>query len=119
MSTELPRVKPQTITISDKRELYKCYMPFIKGGGLFIPFTNEVGPAQIYPGQTIFVMVSILDGKMKTPAQGKVVWISKGGMQKGYGISFIATAQTKALKEAIELNILDLAQRKDISTYTL
>lgn len=124
MSTEVqapataPRVKPQTITITDKKELYRCYMPFIKGGGLFIPFNEEVGPAQIYPGQTIFIVFSMLDTRNKTPFSGKVVWINRGGMQKGYGIALGNSQPIKALKESIELNIAEMAQRKD-STYTI
>jgi type IV pilus assembly protein PilZ len=27
----------QTLQFKDKGQLYACYMPFIKGGGLFIP----------------------------------------------------------------------------------
>lgn len=115
---ELTRVKPQTITIMDKRELYRCYMPFLKGGGLFIPFNDEVGPSQITPGQTIFVIFSMLDLKSKTPFSGKVAWISKSGMQKGYGICFIPTPQTKSLKETIEIAILDYTQKKE-PTYTI
>ena len=120
MSTEVqtPRVKPQTITITDKRELYRCYMPFIKGGGLFIPFNEEVGPGQIFPGQTIFVVFSMLDIKMKTPFSGKVIWINRGGMQKGYGIALGNNPAAKALKENIELAIVDIAQKKE-ATYTI
>lgn len=115
---ELQRVKPQTITIMDKKELYRCYMPFIKGGGLFIPFNEEVGPNQITPGQTIFVIFSMLELKNKTPFSGKVAWINRAGLQKGYGISFIPTTQTKALKETIEVAILDFIQKKE-PTYTI
>lgn len=120
MSNEVqaPRVKPQTVNITDKKELYRCYMPFIKGGGLFIPFNDEVGPNQIFPGQTIFVVFSMLDIKGKTPFSGKVIWINRGGMQKGYGIALGNNPAIKALKDSIELSISDLMQKKD-ATYTI
>ena len=52
------RIRPQNITIEDKKELYKCYLPFIKEGGLFIPFNDEVGPDNVYPGMTVLILLA-------------------------------------------------------------
>lgn len=112
------RIRPQSINIPEKKELYRCYMPFIKHGGLFIPFNEEVGPNQISPGQNIFIVLTILDQRNKIPIHGKVVWISKGGMQKGYGVSLGNTPAMKALKESIETAIMDFTTKKE-ATYTI
>lgn len=37
-------LRPQTLIINDKKELYKSYMPFIQNGGLFLPFNDEITP---------------------------------------------------------------------------
>ena len=112
------RVKPQSITITDKKELYRCYMPFIKNGGLFIPFNEEVGPNQVSPGQNILIIFSMLENRAKTPINGKVVWISKGGIQKGYGVTLGDSPPMKALKENIEISIVDMVRKKE-PTYTI
>ena len=111
-------LRPQTVVINDKRELYRCYMPFIVGGGLFIPFNEEITPNKITPGQKIFIVFSMLENKQKTPIQGKVVWVNKTGLTKGYGVAFGDSAPMKALKENIENHITDLMAKKE-ATYTL
>lgn len=110
-------IRPQTVVITDKRELYRCYMPFIAGGALFIPFNEDVTPNKISSGQKMFILLTVLDGK-KVPIQGKVCWINKSGLNKGYGVSFGDSAPMKALKEHIESNITDLMAKRD-PTYTL
>lgn len=34
--------KVQNLTFKNKIDLYRSYMPFIKGGGLFMHFNNEI-----------------------------------------------------------------------------
>jgi type IV pilus assembly protein PilZ len=109
---------PQIVSISDRRELYKCYMPFIKGGGLFIPFTEDMNQSKLVIGQKIFLLFSMLDSKNKVPIHGKVVWIQKGGIYKGYGIAFGDTPAMKSLKDSIEEQISDLLAKKE-PTFTL
>jgi type IV pilus assembly protein PilZ len=111
-------LRPQTVIINDKRELYKCYMPFIKGGGLFIPFNDEVTASKLSPGQKIFVLFSMLESKQKIPINGKVVWINKGGASKGYGIAFGDSPPMKTLRDNIESSILELTAKRE-PTYTL
>ena len=111
-------LRPQTVVITDKRELYRSYMPFIVGGGLFIPFNEEVTPNKVQPGQKMFIVFSMLESKQKIPIQGKVVWICKSGPTKGYGIALGDSAPMRALKENIENQITDLMAKKE-PTYTL
>lgn len=112
---QAPSLKPQTVVIQDKRELYRCYLPFIKGGGIYLPFSDDVNINLVSPGQKVFIVFSMLDSKQKIPIHGKVVWICKG---KGYGVAFGDSAPMKALKENIENNILDLSAKKE-PTYTI
>ena len=116
MDINTPR--PQTVVIDDKKELYRCYMPFIKGGGLFLPFNAEVNANNITPGQKIFIVFSMLENTNKIPIHGKVVWINRTGNSKGYGVALGDTPAMKALKDAIEGNIADLLMKKE-ATYTL
>jgi type IV pilus assembly protein PilZ len=111
-------LRPQTVVITDKKELYRSYMPFIVGGGLFIPFNEEVTPNKVQPGQKMFIVFSMLESKQKIPIQGKVVWICKSGLTKGYGVAFGDSAPMRALKENIENQITDLMAKKE-ATYTL
>lgn len=111
-------MRPQTVVINDKKELYRCYMPFIAGGGIFIPFNEDVTPNKVIPGQKMLILFSMLESKQKIPIQGKVVWINKTGITKGYGVAFGDSAPMRALKENIESNITDLMAKKE-ATYTL
>ena len=114
MTTEASAtLRPQTITINDKKELYRSYMPFIQGGALFIQFNDDITPDKIQPGQKILLIFSMLDNKQRIAIQGKVVWISKHGMNKGYGVALGDSPQMKSLKESIESNIADLMAKKE------
>ena len=58
-----------TLSIKDKAALYAAYMPFIVGGGLFIPTTREYAM-----GQEVFVLLHITEEADRMPIAGKVVW---------------------------------------------
>lgn len=108
----------QNVNILDKRELYRSYMPFIKTGGLYIPFNNDITPHKISLGQNIFIILTLMDSSKKHPIPGKVIWIQKFGLYKGFGFAFGDTTPSKLLKEHIENLILDFAMKKE-ATYTL
>lgn len=110
-------IKPQTVIIADKKELYKCYMPFISGGGLFFTF-NEETVNKVQPGDKVLILFSMLEDKRKTPISGTVIWVNKSGLHRGYGVSFANNASHKSLKESIEAQIVELGIRKE-PTYTL
>jgi type IV pilus assembly protein PilZ len=46
-------------------------MPFIKGGGLFIP-TNK----SYKMGEEVFMLLTLMDDPAKLPVSGKVVWVT-------------------------------------------
>jgi type IV pilus assembly protein PilZ len=57
------------LTIKDKPALYAAYMPFVIGGGLFVPT-----PKEFTMGQEVFVLLHIMEESDRLPIAGKVVW---------------------------------------------
>ena len=70
--------------ILDKDMLYQSYMPYVAGGGLFIPSKQPVKM-----GEEVFVLVTLPEQSQKIPLTGKVIWIShkqNGIKLQGFGI---------------------------------
>lgn len=68
----------------DRASLQACYMPFVLGGGLFVPSKQEVSL-----GQELLVIASLPDQSQKYPVTGKVIWISprqQGNKPQGFAI---------------------------------
>ena len=76
-----------SLNIREKAALYASYMPFITGGGIFIP-TNKLYNL----GDEVFMLLSLLDDPAKIAVSGKVVWITPKGAQgsraAGVGVQF-------------------------------
>jgi type IV pilus assembly protein PilZ len=76
-----------SLNIKEKSILYAAYMPFLKGGGIFIP------TARSYKlGDEIFMLISLMDDANKIPVAGKVVWLTPPGCHgnrvQGVGVQF-------------------------------
>lgn len=74
-------------SFSSEASLYLAYMPFVKGGGLFIRTTN------LFPlGEQVKLSVILLNEHEPYVVDGKVVWITPKGAQSnkptGIGIQF-------------------------------
>lgn len=70
--------------IIDKDMLYQSYMPYVTGGGLFIPSKQSVKM-----GEEVFVLATLPEQSQKIPLTGKVIWIShkqNGIKLQGFGI---------------------------------
>jgi type IV pilus assembly protein PilZ len=82
-----PRQGILSLTIKDKSALYAAYMPYIKGGGLFIPTRKNY-----MLGDEVFMLLTLMDEPEKLPVAGKVVWITPVGAQgnraSGIGVQF-------------------------------
>jgi type IV pilus assembly protein PilZ len=82
-----PRQGILSLTIKDKSALYAAYMPFIKGGGLFIPTKKEY-----HIGEEVFMLLSLMEDPEKLPVAGKIIWITPVGAQgnrsAGIGVQF-------------------------------
>src|SRR3569832_2955889 len=70
------QVRPGVLSLSikEKSALFAAYMPFIKGGGLFIP-TNK----QYKMGEEVFMLLTLMDDPAKLPESGKEVWVTPTG----------------------------------------
>jgi len=74
------------LAIREKAALYAAYMPFLEGGGLFVPTTRSVRL-----GDELYLLLSLMDDPNRLSVTGKVVWITPGGTpqrQQGLGVQF-------------------------------
>ncbi len=96
-----PKAGILSLTIKDKGALYNAYMPFVRGGGLFVPT-----PKRYDLGDEVFILLTLMEEKDKLPVAAKVVWITPGGAQgnriAGIGVQFNETADGEAAKTRIE-----------------
>ena len=77
------------VNIPDRATLQASYMPFIQGGGLFVPSKNP-----IKMGEEVFVLAGLPEQTQKVPLTGKVVWIShKQTMAKPQGFAIQLTGE--------------------------
>lgn len=90
-----------SLNIREKSILNAAYMPFVKGGGIFIPTTR---PYRL--GDEIFMLISLLGDPEKLPVAGKVVWVTPAGSQgnraQGVGVQFQADESGELVKTRIE-----------------
>ena len=54
-----------SLNIREKAALYAAYMPFLKGGGIFIP-TNRAYQL----GEEVFMLLSLMDDPQRIAVQG-------------------------------------------------
>lgn len=72
------------VNIADRATLQASYMPFVSGGGLFIPSQQA-----IKLGQEVFVLATLPEQTQKIPLTGKVIWINykqAGSKPQGFAI---------------------------------
>ncbi|MFT6190386.1 MAG: type IV pilus assembly protein PilZ [Oleispira sp.] len=104
-----------SLTIKDKSVLYAAYMPFIQGGGLFIP-TNK----QYQLGEEVFMLLKLMEEPEKIPVAGKVIWLTPKGSQgnkvTGIGVQF--TGEESMAKDKIETYLAGALQ-SDRLTHTM
>ncbi|MFT4099579.1 MAG: PilZ domain-containing protein [Burkholderiaceae bacterium] len=95
-----PRPAVLSLSIKEKSALAAAYMPFIRGGGLFVPTTR---PARL--GDDIYALISLIDDQTKLPIPGKVIWITPAGTPgraQGIGIQFADDEAGAAARARIE-----------------
>ena len=110
-----PRVL--SLTIRERAALYATYMPFIRGGGLFIP-TNRA----YQMGDQVYLLLSLMDEPSKYSLSGKVVWITPAGAQgnrlQGIGVQFEDSDSSRAVRNKIE-SLLGDAMKSSWPTHTI
>jgi type IV pilus assembly protein PilZ len=105
-----------SLAIKEKSALYAAYMPYVKGGGLFIP-TNKTFKI----GEEVFMLLSLVDDPMKLKVVGKVVWITpvaQANRPQGIGVQFSEKDGGIEVKNKIEA-ILGGALKANRATHTM
>ena len=85
-SANAPKPGVLSLAIKEKAALYAAYMPYVKGGGLFIPTSK---PFKI--GEEVFMLLSLIDDPVKLKVVGQIVWITtatQGNRPQGIGVQF-------------------------------
>jgi type IV pilus assembly protein PilZ len=105
-----------SLAIKEKSALYAAYMPYVKGGGLFIP-TNK----NFKMGEEVFMLLSLVDDPMKLKVVGKVIWITPvahSSRPQGIGVQFSEKDGGAEVKNKIE-GILGGALKTNRPTHTM
>jgi len=124
MADKIPGLTPAlarpgvlSLNIREKAALYAAYMPFLKGGGIFIPTSRPYAL-----GEEVFMLLSLMDDPNRIAVQGKVVWITPDGGQgnrtQGIGVQFTLDETGAAAKATIE-RILGEHLASTRSTHTM
>lgn len=111
-------VKPGVLSLAirEKAALFAAYMPFVKGGGLFIP---TIRPFKM--GEEVFMLLTLLDDPQKLKIVGKVIWITPHALNnkpQGIGIQFSDRDGGIEAKKRIE-QILGAALKSSRPTHTI
>lgn len=115
-SSNAPKPGVLSLAIKEKAALYAAYMPFIKGGGLFIP-TNK--PFKV--GEEVFMLLSLIDDPLKLKVVGQIVWITpttQGNKPQGIGVQFSEKDGGLEARNKIE-GILGNALKSSRPTHTM
>ncbi|MDR2016382.1 MAG: PilZ domain-containing protein [Burkholderiales bacterium] len=112
-----PRGAVLPVNIPSRSSLYAAYMPFVKGGGLFVPTSKKH-----HLGEEVFLLLTVKDVPDKLPVQGKVIWVTpetlQAGRIKGIGVQFSDSEAGQKAMKVIE-KILGRHLASDRPTHTL
>lgn len=96
-----PRPGVLSLSIKERAALYAAYMPYLKGGGIFIPTAKSY---QL--GDEVFMLLSLMGDPNKLPVAGRVVWITPEGAQgnkvQGVGVQFSDNESGITVRNKIE-----------------
>ena len=101
------RPSVMTLAIRDEAGVASSYMPFVQGGGLFVPTTR---PANL--GDDLYLIMTLLDDPTKYAVPGKVVWITPAGTTgrpQGLGIQFARNEAGEQVRAKFETLIGSVA----------
>src|SRR6266849_3586315 len=106
-----------SLNIRERAALYAAYMPFLRGGGIFIPTSRPYAL-----GEEVFMLLSLMDDPNRIAVQGRVVWITPEGVQgnrtQGIGVQFTQDETGANARETIE-KILGESLASTRSTHTM
>jgi type IV pilus assembly protein PilZ len=105
--------KSISYTIRTPAELNLSYMPFINGGGLFIPTQDTY-----FLGDQILIHLQLTDKNKTVDIEGKVVWLTPANalhhVIPGIGVQFVGP-DAATIRSKIEAN---LADKIEVGGYT-
>ncbi|WP_115047962.1 PilZ domain-containing protein [Xanthomonas arboricola] len=106
-----------SLALKDKPALYSAYMPFVKGGGIFVPT-----PKRYMLGDEVFLLLTLPDSSERLPVAGKVVWTTPAGAQgnraAGIGVQFPDGQEGESVRNKIETLLAGLTT-SDKPTHTM
>lgn len=106
-----------SLSIQDRQALFRSYMTFIAGGGLFVPSTKE-----FRLGDEVFLLLTVMEFEERIPIPGKVVWITpkgaSGNRKAGIGVQFADTPDGAHARTVIESH-LATTLKSNKSTHTM
>ncbi len=82
------------LPLSDVAALHSSYMPFVRGGAIFVPTKKDTYKF----GDEIIVSMHLKSTDKKLAIPGKVMWIAPASCERGtqgLGIQFIGTTKAK------------------------
>lgn len=105
-----------SLAIKDKGSLYSAYIPFLKGGGIFIPTSKPYAL-----GDEVFILLTLMEETEKMPVVGRVAWINpkdaQGHFVAGIGIQF-TDKDGEAVRNKIETYLAG-SLKSDRMTHTM
>ncbi len=111
-----PRQGILSLSIKDKGSLYSAYIPFFKGGGIFIPTSKSYAL-----GDEVFILLTLMEETEKMPVVGRVAWINPkdahGHFVAGIGVQF-TDKDGAAVRNRIETYLAG-ALKSDRMTHTM
>jgi type IV pilus assembly protein PilZ len=105
-----------SLAIREKAALYAAYMPFVHGGGIFVPTTRHANL-----GDDLYLILTLLEDTTKFAVPGKVAWITppgSTGRQQGLGIQFAKTEAGEQVRAKIE-ELIGGALKSSRPTHTI
>ena len=105
------------LAVKDKAHLHGAWMPFVKGGGIFVPTIKRFSL-----GDEVFLLLTLPESSERMPVAAKVVWVTPVGAQgnrpAGIGVQFNESAEGEAVKGKIEA-LLAGTLNSDRATHTM
>jgi type IV pilus assembly protein PilZ len=90
-----------SVNLVDKTITASLYMPFIKGGGVFVETDRQYSL-----GDPVFLLLTVGDDGKRFPVNGKVVWVcgenARADRSAGVGVQFPKDDSGESVKSAIE-----------------